>query len=268
MIEKKMKGKPLLPEDTARDYNGKPKRYDYFAFILYPDSEEHQKILEYVKGYLSEIMDVAYILHDRDKWDEDKYDDEDNLVHKKGDVKKPHYHVVYQPKRSTVAGQIKFWGGLLDKVVGVENIQGQMIYLLHKDFPSKINEFKAEYSPDELHCSDKWRAYVVGQNSHFVELTDLVDIIDRSPHGTVGDLVRYLSCTLPFDSLENSSHTMQVLRQYQGLICTHSNQVHGVRKSLALDGCADMLDAETHEKIYENIIKMNELKENLINDLN
>lgn len=266
MSEKETKGKPLLPEDTERDNRGKPKRYDYFAFILYLDCEEHLKILEYVKGYLSDIMDVAWILHDRDRWSDDVIEG-DQLVHKKGEEKKPHYHVVYHPKRSTVAGQIKFWGGLLNKVVGVENIQGQMIYLLHKDFPSKINEFKAEYSPDELHCSDKWRAYVVGQNSHFVELTDLVNIIDRSPHGTVGDLVRYLSCTLPFDSLENSSHTMQVLRQFQGLICTHSNQVHGVRKAQALDGCADMLDIETHEKIYENIKKMNELKEKLTNDI-
>lgn len=265
-MEKETKSRPLLPEDTERDKSGKPKRYNYFAFILYPDCPEHIKILEYVCGYLSDIMDVAWILHDRDRWDVDVYEGR-QLLHKQGDVKKPHYHVVYHPNTSTVAGQIKFWGGLLGKVVGVENIQGQMIYLLHKDFPSKLNEFKAEYSPDELHCSDKWKSYVVGQNSHFVELSDLVDIIDRSPHGTVGDLVRYLSCTLPFDSLENSTHTMQTLRQYQGLICTHSNQVHGIRKSLALDGCADMLDTETHEKIFENIKKMNKLKEKLINDI-
>lgn len=105
------------------------------------------------------------------------------------------------------------------------------------------------------------------QNRYFVQLTDLIEIIDRSPHGTVGDLVRYLSCSLPFDSLENSTHTMNVLRQYQGLICTHSNQVHSVRKALSLDGCSDMLDTETLEKIYENIKKMNKLKENLINDI-
>lgn len=265
-MEKETKCRPLLPEDTERYKSGKPKRYNYFAFILYPDCPEHIKILEYVRGYLSDIMDVAWILHDRDRWAEN-VSEGDQLLHKQGDLKKPHYHVVYRPNMSTVAGQIKFWGGLLNNVVGVENIQGQIIYLLHKDFPSKLNEFKAEYTPEELHCSDKWRAYVVGQNSHFVELTDIVDIIDRSPHGTVGDLVRYLSCTLPFDSLENATNTMQVLRQYQGLICTHSNQVHGVRKSLALDGCADMLDTETHEKIYENIKKMNELKEKIINDL-
>lgn len=265
-MNKITKSRPLLSEDTERDKSGKPKRYNYFAFILYPDCPEHIKILEYVRGYLSDIMDVAWILHDRDRWGEDVTEG-GQLLHKQGEVKKPHYHVVYRPNTSTVAGQIKFWGGLLDKVVGVENIQGQMIYLLHKDFPSKLNEFKAEYSPDELHCSDKWKAYVVGQNSHFVELSDLVDIIDRSPHGTVGDLVRYLSCTLPFDTLENSSLTMQTLRQYQGLICTYSNQVHGIRKSLSLDGCADMLDTETHEKIYENIKKMNKLKENLINDI-
>lgn len=265
-MEKETKSRPLLPEDTERDKSGKPKRYNYFAFLLYPDCPEHLKILEYVRGYLSDIMDVAWILHDRDRWSED-VSEGDQLLHKKGDVKKPHYHIVYRPNTSTVAGQIKFWGGLLDKVVGVENIQGQMIYLLHKDFPSKLNEFKAEYSPDELHCSDKWKSYVVGHNSHFVELSDLVDIIDRSPHGTVGDLVRYLSCTLPFDTLENSSLTMQTLRQYQGLICTHSNQVHGIRKTLALDGCADMLDTETHEKIYKNIQKMNKLKEDLINDI-
>lgn len=264
-MEKETKSRPLLSDDTEREKSGKPRRYDYFAFDLYPDCEDHKKIFEYVKGYLSDIMDVAWILHDRDRWDHDVFED-NVLVHAKGDPKKPHIHVVYHPKRSTVAGQIKFWGGLLSHVEGVNNIQGQMIYLLHKDFPSMINEYKSEYCVEELHCSDKWRAYVVGQNSHFVELTDLCNIIDRSPHGTIGDLVRYLSCTLPFDTLENASHTMQVLRQYQGLLCTYSNQVHSVRKSLSLDSCADMLDTETHEKIYANIKKMNELKEKLIND--
>lgn len=265
-MEKATKSRPLLPDDTVREPSGKPKRYNYFAFDLYLDCEDHKKVFEYVKGYLSDIMDVAWIIHDRDRWDHDVYEN-DVLVHAKGDPKKPHLHVVYRPNISTVAGQVKFWGGLISHIEGINNIQGQMIYLLHRDFPSKLNEYKAEYSPDELHCSDKWRAYVVGQNSHFVELSDLVDIIDRSPHGTVGDLVRYLSCTLPFDSLENSTHTMQVLRQYQGLICTHSNQVHCVRKAVALDGCADMLDIETHEKIYNNIKKMNEFKEKLINDI-
>lgn len=264
-MKKETKSRPLLPEDIERDKSGKPKRYNYFAFILYPDCEDHQKIFEYVKGYLSDIMDVAYILHDRDRWDHDVFEN-GVLKYALGDPKKPHYHVIYRPNMSTVAGQIKFWSGFLDKVVGVENIQGQMIYLLHKDFASKMNEYKSEYKPEELKCCDKWKAYVVGQNSLFVELTDLVDIIERSPHGTVGDLVRYLSCTLPFDSLENSSHTMQVLRQYQGLICTHSNQVHGVRKALSRDGCSDMLDIETHEKIYENVKKMNEIKEKLLND--
>lgn len=266
MFEKETKGKPLLPEDTERDLKGKPRRFDYFAFTLYPDCAEHIKIFEYVRGYLSDIMDVAWILHDRDRWDRDVYEG-DVLKYSKGDPKKPHYHVVYRPRRSTVAGQVKFWGGLLTHIEGVNNIQGQMIYLLHKDFPSKINEFKAEYSPNDLHCCDKWRAYVVGQNSHFVELSDIVDIIDRSPHGTVGDLVRYLSASLPFDSLENSTHTMEVLRTYQGLICTHSNQVHAIRKSISLDCCSDMLDTETHEKIYENIMKMNKLKEDLLNDI-
>lgn len=259
-MEKETKSRPLLPENTEREKSGKPKRYNYFAFDLYPDCEDHQKIFEYVKGFLSDIMDVAWILHDRDEYEEDSEE------HKAGEKKKPHIHVVYHPNMSTVAGQIKFWGGKLNHIEGVSNIQGMMIYLLHKDFASSINPHKAMYNVDELHCSDKWRAYVVGQNSHFVEFSDLVDIIDRSPHGTVGDLVRYLSCTLPFDSLENSSHTMQVLRQYQGLICTHSNQVHAVRKANALDGCADLLDVETHEKIYENIKKMNNLKEQLIND--
>ena len=164
---KETKSRPLLPVDTEREPSGKPKRYNYFAFTLYPDSEEHKKIFDYVKGYLSEIMDVAWILHDRDCWDHDFFED-DILVHSKGDPKKPHIHVVYRPNISTVAGQIKFWGGLISHIEGVNNIQGQMIYLLHKDFPSQINEYKSEYKPEELHCSDKWRAYVVGQNSHFV----------------------------------------------------------------------------------------------------
>lgn len=238
------KTRPLLPEDTARDSKGKPQRYNYFAFDLYPDCAEHMQILEYVRTYLSTIMDVAWIFHDRDEYEEDTED------HKEGERKKPHYHVVYHPNMSTVAGQIKFWGGKLSHIEGVSNIQGMIVYLLHKDFASSINPHKAEYRVEELHCSDKWKSYVVGQNAHFAQLDEIFDVLEKSPHGSVVDLFRYLRCSAAFEDSENLENLTTTLARFQGLICTASNQIHALRKRQDIDSCADMINEQNFVYYY------------------
>lgn len=61
-----------------------------FCLLLYPDAENYnaKKVLR----YLQDSYDVAYALHDKDKFSAE--DEEENPEHKAGTVKKKHYHVV------------------------------------------------------------------------------------------------------------------------------------------------------------------------------
>lgn len=249
-MKKDTKSRPLLPEDTPREKSGRPSRFDYFGFDLYPDCDEHMQILEYIRKTLSQIMDCAWILHDKDRWDKDVADGDGNIIHYKGDPKKAHYHVVYHPSRSTIAGQIKFWGGILDHIEGINNIQGQMLYLVHWDFPSKINEYKFEYSLDELHCCDKWKAFLVGHNAHFAQLDEIFDVLEKSPHGSLVDLFHYLRCSAAFENSENMANLTATLARFQGLICTASNQIHALRKRQDIDSCADMINEQNFVYYY------------------
>lgn len=114
-------------------------RYRTFACELYPDDPEHLKVLEYIKNY----FEYAYILHDKDLWDEEKVDDDGVTIHKVGDLKKPHYHVVLNFKNARSIEKLKDELGL--KHLETCNFYFYIRYLIHKDSPRKY-----QYSEDEI----------------------------------------------------------------------------------------------------------------------
>lgn len=61
-----------------------------YFFICYPESSDINEICQVLQGAGAEY---AYILHDKDTWDEDGEDKQGNK-HKAGDIKKPHYHIL------------------------------------------------------------------------------------------------------------------------------------------------------------------------------
>lgn len=79
-----MKRKNVAPKDLDKVKDRK------FCLLLYPDADDYpcKKVL----NYLEKNYEIAYILHDKDKWTGD--DESENASHKAGELKKPHYHVV------------------------------------------------------------------------------------------------------------------------------------------------------------------------------
>ena len=61
-----------------------------YSFVAYPESNDITHICEVLAGAGAEY---AYILHDKDTYDSDKTDP-DGTVHKAGDLKKPHWHIL------------------------------------------------------------------------------------------------------------------------------------------------------------------------------
>ncbi|MBQ8399328.1 MAG: hypothetical protein IJX08_05085, partial [Clostridia bacterium] len=75
---------------------GKAPRFYWFTLKLYPENKRHE---HFVKTTLDMLALQWYgILHDKDRYNEckilDKEDGTRELLHKRGDLKKPHYHIM------------------------------------------------------------------------------------------------------------------------------------------------------------------------------
>lgn len=101
-----------------------------YVAVLYPEDPTHAAAIEKLKsgGY-----DFAAILHDSDVYESDGAD------HKKGDLKKPHWHVVIRFSPNAV------WSTAVAQDLGIEhnylekcrNLNKALLYLVHKDNPDK-----------------------------------------------------------------------------------------------------------------------------------
>lgn len=102
-----------------------------YVAVLYPEDPTHVAAMEKLEsgGY-----DYAAILHDSDVYEKDGED------HKKGDLKKPHWHVVIRFSPNAV------WNTSVAKDLGIEpnylekcrNLNKALLYLVHKDHPDKF----------------------------------------------------------------------------------------------------------------------------------
>lgn len=110
-----------------------------FALELYPEDETHVDKLEYIKNF----WEYAYILHDKDLWEEDVIDETTGEVkHKIGEIKKPHWHVIIVFKNPRSIESIEKELDL--KHVETCNFYAYARYLIHKDQPQKYPYKKEE----------------------------------------------------------------------------------------------------------------------------
>lgn len=102
-----------------------------YVAVLYPEDSTHAAAMEKLKsgGY-----DFAAILHDSDVYEEDGKD------YKKGDLKKPHWHIVIRFSPNAL------WNTAVAKDLGIEpnylekcrNMNRSLLYLVHRDNPEKF----------------------------------------------------------------------------------------------------------------------------------
>lgn len=105
-----------------------------YTIVLYPEDETHVQALKIIKNQFS----YAYILHNMDKWEKDKINENTGEIeYKKGDKKKEHWHVLITFPNARSDETIK-------EILGNEKIHiekssfYQMArYLVHKDNPNK-----------------------------------------------------------------------------------------------------------------------------------
>jgi len=148
-----------------------------FALELYPEDDTHVEKLQYIMNY----FEYAYILHDKDKWEDETEE------HKVGDLKKPHWHVIICFKNPRSIESIKKELDLPH--IETCNFYAYSRYLIHKDQPQKyqyneleiftnielriMNALKKDYNSKEQN-SRLLLDYIFSHNSYvsFKMLTD------------------------------------------------------------------------------------------------
>lgn len=122
--------------------DGRLVRSRNFNILLYTDNEAHIKALEIIK----KEFDFAYILHDKDIYEEDIETDTETI--KKGSLKKPHYHVVLSNRSGNARSNKSIAKELnidLRFVVKCNSLDGSLLYLIHFN-----DDDKFQYSLDEV----------------------------------------------------------------------------------------------------------------------
>lgn len=80
----------IMPKKKKIDKDRATDRSRDFLLLLYPENELHQ--LAYLKLTSGQYSALG-VLHDKDKYTDDKIDEETGkLIHSEGDLKKEHYH--------------------------------------------------------------------------------------------------------------------------------------------------------------------------------
>lgn len=141
-----------------------------FVAVLYPEDTTHAECIEKLKsgGY-----NFAAILHNKDVYEDGEH---------KGELKKPHWHIVIRFKNAV-------WNTAIAKELGItanyleacKNVDASLLYLVHYG-----NEEKAQYDYEEVFGPLRLRlATLLSDTDEGTRVLNLVEIIDNSP-GPIG----------------------------------------------------------------------------------
>lgn len=224
---------PSAAATTTREPNGKASRSFWFSCILYPlENEAHAEILEHVQETPALFTKYLWINHDRDVYTED-VDCADGTTHVKGELKKPHVHLMFRMnKQSTINGIIKYFAGDLSHVEIVDNEFGQAEYFIHAGYSAK-KAGKVPYGIDELHGDRALISKLLKQNSHFVQLRDVFAKLNSTEYGSIAELIGYVSINC---SEAEQDEFYEVLKSNQSIICTASNQMLKIKHIISHKG--------------------------------
>lgn len=137
-----------------------------WSIELYPENDKHNEILSKLyNGY-----NFIGVLHDRDIYE----DDNEELGHKKGDLKKPHYHIILKFEnaryKSALSNELELEENLIQKL---SSYKSYLIYMTHRDYPQK-----AQYDIEEFFGSLKLEAIKeLGTNSESNQFFEILNYI-------------------------------------------------------------------------------------------
>lgn len=141
-----------------------------WCMVLYPEDETHINCISLLtqSGY-----DFAYILHDKDTWDENE-----SPNHEKGEIKKEHWHVVLKVKnpryRNAVADELGISPNYLEPC---RDIKKSLLYLVHDGYDTKFQYDVTDVQGPLVSQLET----ALACDSEAERVIELVHIIDQSP---------------------------------------------------------------------------------------
>lgn len=137
-----------------------------FVAVLYPEDSTHVDCIEKLKtgGY-----NFAAILHNKDV-----YEDGDH----KGELKKPHWHIVLRFKNAVWNTAVAKELGITDNYLeACKNVDASLLYLVHYG-----NDTKAQYELEEVFGPLRLKlATLLADTDEGTRALNLVEIIENSP---------------------------------------------------------------------------------------
>lgn len=130
-------------------------RVRHFDVVFYGTVEQ---LLDIIKIYRERIQRYAFILHDKDVYLDDLKDDNGNFLHRKGDIKKPHIHLVVSFFNAcTLRACSRLFTTELDKprVFSIGDMCLAYDYLIHKNDSDKYQYRKCDILSDDLSYYEK-----------------------------------------------------------------------------------------------------------------
>lgn len=180
---------------TCNTDNDEKQKIRNFAVIVYPDSKflnpKWRENLERL-GHKAIISPI----HDKDLYESDVIGDNGDIKHKKGDLKKPHYHVcVFRTNATTLKSCKKTMQANIDSSIDwIEILRGtpnaSYDYMSHKNAPHKAQynqedviclngfspfDYQKQTRTDKLNCTKEIYIYI--ENNTIEEFSDLIQLL-------------------------------------------------------------------------------------------
>lgn len=225
-----------MPEETTAR---RPPRYRHFACVLYPEDAHHEWVLQMMLRY-PRLYKAVYIYHDKDVYTDQDFEDwksehnGETPVWNAGDRKKVHIHVLFSWNQLRDAESMSKF--LHVYVQGVSDQMSVLQYMIHDTYDS-IGKYP--YPIEDLKGDEKTKSLLTAQNSHFVQLEQILEQIETG--ALLPDIVRWINRS------PNSKALYEVFEKYEYLICACANQID---RRLAKVYTERYMDSKTGEVTY------------------
>lgn len=125
------------------------REYQY-EVVLFHDTDYYDECNQYI--LLN--MNCIYIVHDKDIYEEDFYDDEGNLLYESGTPKNKHTHYIIKFKNGkSITAVSKLIGCNVNDVEYIDSMTKALKYLIHYKYDNKYNysELEVKFTDEKLY---------------------------------------------------------------------------------------------------------------------
>lgn len=132
-----------IVEKSEKDYSKEPIQIKAFTMVIYKDTTDYNcddvinKVIEYVS---KKNGSYAYCVHDKDIVSEDEYNELGFIIHKLGEIKKSHIHIVAHLPYYVNINDIAVYIGIEDRwiqAVKPKKVPNALLYLTHIKYKDK-----------------------------------------------------------------------------------------------------------------------------------